>query len=321
MKKLLLKAFVIGLSIVPLSFASTPSDVYSSVELTEQRLDALLAVNNIDVMAITQSFERSASPMHVYQLQLLILNKLHDYEQANGLTPIPLIVAKPANYTPADVLEVANIISRHLAKVQSFSGLIPFQQASQHSGKSPNDVFSLQYEVLQKMVLLTQSTITPNDVFSELERSTLDLQKIVQIYSQQLPNDEFDQKRDLVTSIYGMDVKGAKLEAFEGGKTPSDAFVALLAVRNSLNQVRRLFDLELVEIPTIDSDFKLKPAHVILQTQILLAELNLLKKHLNVDATAPSARTYTDKTPSDVVYEAKKIDYMLKRLTHSKKEK
>ena len=66
-------------------------------------------------------------------------------------------------------------------------------------------------------------------------------------------------------------------------------------------------------IPVPDPpEYEVRPRDVFLQTQIIIAELNLLKKRLNTVSTTPlPVPVSADTTPTDVHGQATMIEYLL----------
>jgi len=85
-------------------------------------------------------------------------------------------------------------------------------------------------------------------------------------------------------------------------------------IRGLLNQLRKHGQLREIPIPSISLYSEITPTDIFLQTQLIIAELNLLKLALNIQATTNREKPFVDKTPSNVFYQMQHIEYMLNRL-------
>lgn len=294
----------------------TPSHVYSNVEYADKMLDGLLASKNISELKIPLSKEYSIKAMHVYELHVSVLTEFHRYSVSVGSTPPPLPVSTPIEYTPSDVYFLSELLSSNLEEIYfDQKGAPNFAQRS-HSGKTPNHVFQKLFEVYYKLNRLNgKSKISPDEVFAQSLRAKEDLQYTLQTLSKRLKTGEEEKKRLLITAIYGMHSNGSVISEKEQGKTPTNVVEQAFSVRDKLNLLRERYKLPKVNHPEMNVFFgNVKPIDVFLQTQFIIAELNLLKMPMAVSSTTNSAKPVTDKTPSDVYQEMKHIEYMLDRL-------
>lgn len=117
-----------------------------------------------------------------------------------------------------------------------------------------------------------------------------------------------------MTAIYGMHPDGTVFTPQEMGKKHGVVLQIAFDVRTKLNTPRKRNKLPEIKIPSLSDFGKIKPIDVFLQTQFIIAELNLLKMPFGVSSTINSAKPVTGKTPSDVYQVVKHIDYMLDRL-------
>ena len=165
----------------------------------------------------------------------------------------------------------------------------------QVSGKTPTDVFNETVKLYLSFVALNgESSITPNEVYAQLVCATKDVMSILE---QSDPACRYN-------------VETAPVES---GKTPSDVFRQCLNLRSEINIVRR--NAGLGETPVPQSAIQeLAPLDVFLQTQIIIAELNLLKRGTETISSTPLAIPVTGKTPSDCYQQVSFAVHLIKQV-------
>ena len=281
------------------SAAVTPSDVYAVTDLLSRSLDVLLEARNVPPPAAPSNSETDLKPMHVYQLHVACVERLHEFEAQIKLPRIPLVVSRPMQYKPVDVrilsqLMIADV--RRVAAALNIAGLP--KTVESFSGKSPTDVFQVTLAVYVKLNALAGKTkITPNEVYSQLLRGAADARSILA---------HVDASRR-----YRIDVP-----AVDGKKTPPDVFAQCLEVRKTINKVREELKLGTTPIPQVGKAGDLRPEDVFVQTQIIIAELNLVKLGTNTQNSTPLAVPVSGKTPTSCYQQAAEIEYLLKQFTH-----
>jgi len=78
--------------------------------------------------------------------------------------------------------------------------------------------------------------------------------------------------------------------------------------------LREKYKLAKIKIPSINNYSTVKPVDIFLQTQFIIAELNLIKQPIDIDTTTNQGKSYNNKTPTDVLFEMQHVNYMLERL-------
>ena len=293
----------------------SPSDVYAGVEYANRLADEILVAGNITDMRIPQSRERNAKPMHVYEMHVSVLMELYTYALKNERRPPPQAVSTPIKYTPTDVFHLTRLVMSNLEDIYRDGGkYIDFTPAI-HTGKTPADVYQELFALYYRLNRLNgKSKISPSEVYAHIFRAKEDLQLTLLALAKRLDGGREDQKRMLVTAIYGMHPDGTVLAPLEKGKTPGDVLKKALDVRGKLNTLRAKNKLAEIAPPKPGDFSNVKPIDVFLQTQFIIAELNLLKIPLDIHTTTNSAKPVSGKKPSDVFQEMKHIEYMLDRL-------
>lgn len=293
----------------------TPNEVYSGVIYANDLTDNILSKNKITNLQLPTSREIATKPMHVYELHSAILGQLHSYSLKSGTRPPPLAVSTPIKYTPTDVYYLTRIITDKLEELHEvYAGEIKVKKQL-FSGKKPADVYRVLFHLYYKLSRLNgKPNISPNEVYAHMFRAKEDLQYSLLTLSRRLDESEEERKILLVSAIYGMHPNGTLMPPKEENKKPVDVIKQAFRIREKLNLLRQKNNLAQIEIPKIEVFGDVKPIDVFLQVQFIIAELNLLKLPMDITTTTNRPKPVTGKTPSDVLHEAKHIEYMLDRL-------
>lgn len=291
----------------------SPSDIFAGTEYANQLAGEILTSKGIEVGTIAQSMESTAKPMHVYELHVSILAALYQYALNNNRQPPPITLSTPIKYTPTDVYYLNRLVVSNLEEIYRDTGNeIDFSRSS-YSGKTPSEVYQETFELYYRINLMNgKSKVSPDEVYSHIYRATEDLQRSLLVLSNRLDNE--DKQRMLVTAIYGMHPDASTLSPLEPGKKPADVMERALAVRGKLNQLRSKNGLPEIKRPELNSFGKIRPIDIFLQTQFIIAELNLLKIPMQIDSTTNSPKPVSGKIPSDVYQQMKHVEYMLDRV-------
>jgi len=293
----------------------SPSDVFGDVEYANRLASRLLSDKDIQTLKLPMSFERSAKPMHVYELHISVLSELSIYALSNQLRPPPIATSTPINYEPTDVYYLTQLIVSKLEEIHIDKLGELTISVKQFSGKSPSNVYQEIFNLFYRLSVLNgKSKISPSTVFEHITRAQEDLQRTLVTLSKRLDDSKEEKKRLLLTSVYGTHPDASSLSTKPEGKTPGDVLKKALDVRAKLNILRTRYNLPSIQQPQIEAYNGIKPIDVFLQTQFIIAELNLLKQPLKISSATSRARTAKDKTPSDVYYVMQHMEYMIERL-------
>ncbi|MHA2936894.1 hypothetical protein ACXJY6_01215 [Vibrio sp. RC27] len=297
----------------------TPSDVYANIDYASRLLVKVLEEKNITDIALPKSHETAVKPMHVYELNVATIAEIYQYTLENKLTPPPLTFSSPINYSPTDVYYLTQIVTDAIERIYENNVGVNVYNVERFSNKSPKDVYDKLFKLYAKVLRLRgYDKVSPNQVYAQTYRAKTDLKSIISTLSNRLDDLNFDQKRLLVTAAYGMHPDGSKMEAYEKDKTPKDVVISALSVRKKINQLKEIYKMETLAIPQENSFSKVTPSDAFLQTQYIIAEINLLKKPLNISNSTDIAIEVKNKKPSDVYQEMKHINYLLDRLIDQK---
>lgn len=276
---------------------ATPSDVYNVVDQTDRTLDLILAAAGLPAFQEKPFPEKGIKPMHVYQMAVSSLERIHRYEVQNKMNPVPIVIVIPRKYTPKDVLRLVDTILLEVQQIASHLGLNDLAVSKvTFQGRSPGDVFFKMIDVYMKTNVLSGTTkISPNEVYSQMVRAVGDIKSILS---------KIDPAKR-----YRIDVpKSPK------GLKPVDVITECLLTRESINDARRYFGLKPAPIPTLASDFRISPLHVFLQSQVLISEINMLKMETGTISVTPRAIPVTGKTPSDAHQQVVTMKYLLAQI-------
>lgn len=275
----------------------TPSDVFATVDLLNQSLDFFLKAKQIKPPQSPKRLEKGLGPMHVYQLVVACVNKMYEFDIQINSRPIPQVIVRPMKYTPADVITLVELMLDDVwrtAKILKIDYLP--DDIVKVSGKTPTDVFQVTLDIFMKLNALTgQQNIDPSKVFSEMVRAVTDVKSIL---SQIDP-----------LCRYKINAPVSK-----PGLRPSDVFTGCLTARHVINKYRQEFNMKIIPVPNTSYVSGIQPIDVFVQTQILIAEINLLKMTTNTISSTPLAIPVTGKLPTDVHQQAVLIQYLLNQI-------
>jgi len=293
----------------------TPGNVFAGVEYSNRILNRILESKGIRNLKVPQSKEKAAKPMHVYELHVSVLHELYDYANKNNRRPPPLAVSSPIKYTPTDVYYLTQLMMNNIEEIYRDSGGVIDFSMKNYTDKTPVHVYQELFKLYYNLNRLNnKNKVSPSEVYAHIYRAKKDLQTSLLIISKRLDDSSEKKKRLLVTAIYGMHTDGTVMSPLEKNKNPGDVIEKAFEVRDRLNELRKRNNLSIIKHPTKDEYSKVKPIDVFLQTQFIIAELNLLKIPMELHTTTANVSKASSKTPSDVHHEMKHIVYMLDRL-------
>ena len=277
-----------------LQAAVTPNDVYAVFDLADRKLNGILEAEGKPVFDGKLFPEKGLKPMHVYQMAVSCLETIHWYEAENGMVPVPIVIATPRKYTPADVLRLAGLVLFEVDRIAEHLKIYGLDEdAAWVENKTPTHVFFKILTLYIKMnTLAGKSKISPSEVYAQMVRAVKDVKSIL---------GNIDPARR-----YRVDPPRS-----DRGLKPADVFKKCLSARESINASRRHFGLETIPVPALDPGMDIKPMDVFVQTQIIIAEINLLKMGTGTVSVTPLPISVTGKTPSDVHQQAALMKYLL----------
>ncbi len=276
---------------------ATPSDVYAVLDRVDRCTDVLLENAGVDAVQRLRLREKGLRPMHAYQMGVATVDLFIEWQNLKQIRPMPKVVSTPTSYIPEDVKMLADLLARHMERallslsVETF----PTDQRSFY-GKVPTDVFDLFLSLYSKFsALIDRTRIEPSRVYAEMARGVADVKSIL---------GQIDPARR-----YRIDAPQSPADL-----DPADVFEICLDIRDDINEIRKSYDMETIAVPAVDGDAELHPADAFIQTQVIIAELNLLKKHTGTVSATPLAMPVSGKTPSDVHQEAAMLRYLMAQI-------
>lgn len=287
----------------------SPTHVYAKTELLNRSLDRIIEVWNEkrlsdSVIRINESdypfaIESNLRPMHVYQTILICtwrLQQFDDHEQVK-IRHIPTLASQPRVYSPRDVFFLVTMMLDNVHRIGKKLGIndmpsdeMPFED------KSPTDVFNEGVRVFVKLnALHGRADLKPSEVFAQMVRAAEDARTILR-QADPACRYRIDRPENRQT------------------RTPTDVFVKCLDIRELINQHAARLGMELTPVPQPPAG-TLNPRDVFFQTQIIIAELNLLKLHLGTVSSTPlTIEVSDDTTPTDVYQQGVMVEYLLQQI-------
>jgi hypothetical protein len=291
--RLLMKAFVIKeLSILfLLLFYSlllpaqevTPSEVFAQVEQIQKELAIIKSHFNINIQPHYEKLLKSElKPRHAWQKAYEILVKINILRRSNGMS-----ILEPINMEPKlkrDPILTYEMALRVLLELEIIKFRLDISEqvtpAISYSNKKPMDVFNSLRAISQDMDILNGQEFTPSYVFAEAMRIYEDINLIIMHLK---INDES------IPPIKMIDA------------TPTDAFNTAIQLLTLVTRIEASIGIE-----GIDSSVFIRkqadPAHVYELTEIIIAELQVIKASVGIRyVITPAAKYYTQKSPADVI--------------------
>ena len=275
----------------------TPDDVFAKVNLLNRSLDVLYHVAEIKLPNTPKVLETQLGPMHVYQMHVGCIRQLHEFAQQARLQPMPLVYPRPMKYAPVDIAKLTDMMQSEIeyaARRLKIAGMP--KAAAKFTGKTSTDIFQETVEVFFKLSILNgHPQISTNIIYSELASAVGDAKSILAHVDP--------------ACRYSINVARS-----QPGLKPTDVFRNCLVVRREINAVRRAMNLGTTAIPTPRPNYKLTPVDVFLQTQIIIAELNLLKLGINTLSSTPLAVPVIGKVSSDCHQQAAMVKHLVEQM-------
>jgi hypothetical protein len=258
----------------------------------------LIVAKNKSMPEPLPQVESGLGPLHVYQMMLACSDRVQDLADQNGVLSMPTLSSKPRRYAPRDVLFVVGLMRDSLQRVAATLEIeeLPTTEIPVMD-KTPTDVFGLAAQVFLKLsVLCGHENLSPSEACAEMERAVDDARSILQ---------QADRE-----SRYRIDAPPSERDLL-----PADVFAKCIEIRRLINKHRASLGEPEIPVPIPPTDYAIKPRDVLIQSQILIAELNLLKLYTNTVSSTPLAiPAKSSKLPSDVHEQASLLEYLLRQI-------
>jgi len=236
--------------------------------------------------------------MHVYQAVLICtwrLQQLDDHPEVD-IKPIPTISADPRVYYPRDVFFIVDMMLDNVRVIGTKVGVdMPADEMS-FADKTPTDVFNRAVRVFVKLnALCGYEDLEPSEVFAQMVRGVEDVKSML--------------RQADPAARYRIDKPPT-----EPNRIPGDVFEMCLNIRKQINLMRQSLGMETIPVPEMSVRERIRPFDVFFQSQIIIAELNLLKKPLKTKSSSPLSVPVTGKSPTRVHEQATMILHLLKQV-------
>lgn len=287
--------FTLAAALPSAAFAQTKiSDVCAGLDLLNRSVDRMMLAGKIRLPAEPMNHESGLRLEHVYQLHLACLEMLHDLEANARIGRIPPLVSSPPMFYQAqDVVALSQLMHKELKRPAWILWItkLPDEHAVLND-RTADDAFTEALRLFVRMNAITrQRHSTPDEAFAQLARAIVDAKAVLRHIDS--------------AHRYRIDAP-SKQEA----SVPADIFERCLALRGTLNQVAKDYGQKATPLP-FQRPRTLSGEDVFVQTQIILAELNLLKLRAGTASATPLAVRVTGKTWTDVVNLALFLDYLI----------
>jgi hypothetical protein len=271
---------------------ATTSDVCAAIELLNRSVDQVLAARSIKSPLEPINQERGLRLEHVYQLHLACLEQLHDLDAMTRLGRIPpLASSRPMHYSAHDVLALSQLMHEELKRPAWILWITRLpEEKARVTGRAADDAFAETQRLYVKMnALAGKQQASADDVCAQLVRAVADAKAVLQH----------------IDAAHRYRIDAPQTQA---AKSPGDVLDQCLAVRRSINQVMQDLSQPVTPLPAVDGN---NVDQVFFQTQIVLAELNLLKLHIGASSSTLLAVRERNKTWTDAVNQAVLLEYLL----------
>ena len=295
----------------------SPTHVYAKAELLNRSLDRLIESWNEQKLGATivrspelpHEVEKDLQPMHVYQTMLTCtwrLQQLDDHDDLN-VRHIPTMSSQPREYRPRDVFFLVTMMLENVQQIAKKLKIedMPSEQKPE-SDKTATDVYFQAVKAFMKLNALNEhETIEASEVYSQMVRAAEDARSILRQYDP--------------ACRYRID----RIENTEERK-PADVFGKCLEIRQLIKQHFEFLkdrldetqakELKVTPIPDMPTQ-TINPRDVFFQTQIIIAELNLLKMALGTKSSTPLAIEVGDETkPTHVYQQGLLVEYLVRQI-------
>ncbi|MCA9122095.1 MAG: hypothetical protein H6822_31965 [Planctomycetaceae bacterium] len=287
----------------------SPTDVYAKTELLNRSLDRVIETWNqqglgervvhVDESDYPLAIESDLRPMHVYQTMLICTWRLQQFDDHADVRVkhIPTLASQPRVYAPRDVFFLVTMMLENVNRVGIKLGVTDMpSDESTFENKSPTDVFNEAVRVFIKLNALNgREDLRPSEVFAQMVRAAEDVRTIL--------------RQADPACRYRID-----RPENEATRTPSEVFAKCLEIREQINIHARNLGMRLTPVPQQPTN-ALLPRDVFFQTQIIIAELNLMKLHFGTVSSTPlTIEVSDDTTPSDVYQQGLMVEYLLQQI-------
>ena len=233
--------------------------------------------------------QEGRAPVHVYVKASEVLEKVDRIQNRLGIEAVvpSFIYHIPAKQiTPADVL---GQVHRTLEEIQKIKSQLfiekAIEPASFVNGKTPSLVYKNLGDASLLLDALVERPITPSDIFGRLEYVYDDMELIA---------------ANLKVSL------NRELPAVDGGKSLKDVARLIFRASYKIIDLENKLGMDASSVPQVAIE-RVTPAENFEGTNILLAEMNRIKVHLNINRLHEPRPVPRGKNPADTFAQVARI--------------
>jgi hypothetical protein len=258
----------------------TPSDVYTEALRIQGDVNIIASHFNVKKVATQAVVQTRLKPRNAWQKTYEIMVKINILREKHGLPRIEEVQIKPLkNLDPGLTHEQIRRILTELDIFMTRVGIASRSpKAKRQKSKSPADVYNLLNAISIQLDAINGESFTPSHVFAQSMRLLDDLNFIL--------------ARLNVHERIGPPNKEIEVQ-------PKSVYYTALLMMKEIHRLQMMASIEPIDFQRFKTG-KINPADVFEMSQMLLAELQPVKAHLQIVNVTTPAQDYSGKTPSDV---------------------
>ena len=230
--------------------------------------------------------QEGRAPVHVYAKASEVLEKVARVQSRLGMEEVDPGFIPVKEIVPADVLGQVHRSTEEIRKIKSQLVIEETPEPAPFvNGKTPSLVYKNLGDASLLLNALVGRPITPNDVFGRLEYVYDDMELIA---------------ANLRVSL------NRELSAVDGRRSPKDVARLILRASYKIIDLQNRLGMDASNVPQL-TFVRVTPAENFEVTNILLAEMNRIKAHLNIDLPHEPRPVPRGKRPTDVFAQVAQI--------------
>jgi hypothetical protein len=260
----------------------TPDNIYAQVSKINQEVEIIKRHFNIHQTATPiNEIKITLSPHHLWQKTCEIFYKIKSIREKHNL---PLFTIP--SQEPVKRILLSNVYEQNL-RILTELNILKFQldikgkgmSSSSSPGKTITDSFNLLSTISSQLDLLNGAGIDPSLIFAQAMQIHEDIDILLEA---------LEIKSEIIPPLKQPDV------------TPASVFDTALQLLKEIKHVQDLTGVNSIELYTFKSSTLTTLNEVFTITGIILAELQLLKAHLQIRQFTPPTNYYRDRMSNDV---------------------
>lgn len=270
----------------------TPADVYTEALKIQGDIKIISRYFNVKTVASPTAVQTRLKPRNAWQKTYEIMVKINILREKYGLPRIEEVQIKPLKkldpgLTHEQVRRILTELDIFMTRV-GISSRTP--QAKRQRSKTPADVYNLLNAISTQLDTVIGESFTPSHVYAQTMRILDDLNVILA-------------RLDIHERI-GPPNKDSNTQ-------PKDVYDTALLAMNEVHRLQRLAAVEPIDFRLFKVG-EITPSDVFDMSQMLLAELQPIKAHLELSSITTPAQVYSGKNPSD---SKQVLEWMLRKIS------